>query len=783
MPINVNSMLGRKISHYQILERLGSGGMGVVYKAEDLNLGRLLALKFLQRDINPNPDTLERFRREARAASSLNHPHICTIYEVDSQDGEAFIAMELLEGNGLDKVLKSGRLPISQVLRIAIQITDALKAAHGKGIVHRDIKPANIFLTMRGVAKILDFGLAKVSASELFPLNENDATCSRGSLTDPGVAVGTVSYMSPEQARGLDVDPRSDLFSVGAILYEMVTGERAFAGATAPLIFEAILNRTPASPRNFVPDLPPQLEEIIYKSLKKDRNFRFQDAAEIITELEQLENTLSVGSALLTMKSGVSVPPGEPSMAVLPFVDMSAEHDQDYFCEGMAEELINALANVNGLRMTSRTSAFQFRNHQLDVPAIGARLKVDKILEGSVRKSGKRLRVTVNLIDVGTGFHVWSEKYDRELEDVFDVQDEIARTVVNKLKIHLESGSTPLVKKHTDDLEAYNIYLKGRFYWNKRYEFGIQKGMECFQAAIAKDPKYALAYSGLADSFSMLASWNFIHVEAGYGLAKSAAMKALELDPQLAEGHASLAYVRMFFDWDWPGAENSLLRSIELNPSYAVAHYWYALLLAIQARFREAQEQAQQALDLDPLSAVAAAIRGWILLMERRHEEALVQLRAALEIEPDAYFVLSFLSVACSELGMFDEARAMAKRAVEITRGSALMSMGLALVESKAGRAKETREIVTAQRSRSDGQYLSPFYLAGTHARLAEINEAIDCLEQAYKERDGAMVYIGGFHALDSLREDPRFQDLLRRMKLGSSVGALLEPNSKTAGM
>ena len=624
-----------------------------------------------------------------------------------------------------------------------------------------------------------------MAASGLLPSGQDDITWATGSLTDPGVAVGTVSYMSPEQARGLDVDARSDLFSFGAILYEMVTGIRAFAGATAPLIYEAILNRTPTSPIQSAPDLPPRLEAIINKLLQKDRELRFQSAVEILADLEQLDKSLS-GRIVAAPESIVFTPQAassEHTMAVLPFVDMSAERDQDFFCEGMAEELINALANVDGLRMTSRTSAFQFRNQQLDVHTIGARLKVDKILEGSVRRSGKRLRVTVKLVDVSTGYHVWSEKYDREMEDVFDVQDEIAKTVVNKLKIQLETGGRPLVKKHTENLEAYNIYLKGRFYWNKRYEFGVQKGMDCFQGAIDKDPKYALAYAGLADSYSVLASWNFIHVEAGYGRAKAAALKALELDPALAEAHASLAYVRMFFDWDWPGAEDLLLRSIALNPRYAVAHYWYALLLAIQSRFNEAQSQARQALDLDPLSAVAGAIQGWVLLMERRHDEALVQLRAALEIEPDAYFVQSFLSVACAELGLFEEARAMAKRALEITHGSKLMNLGLALVESKAGCAEEARAIVAAQQSRSDGQYLSPFYLAGIHARLDEVDKAIDYLEQAYRERDGAMVYLGGFHALDSLRNEQRFQNLLRQMKLGSVVGERASERSQSAGM
>src|SRR6266850_1950208 len=396
-------MIGRTISHYRVLDPLGTGGMGVVYKAEDIRLGRLVALKFLHREVAAAPQALERFRREARAASSLNHPHICTIYEVGEDQGDAFIAMEFIEGRPLGQLIRPHLLPVDQLLELAIQIADGLDAAHSKGIVHRDIKPANIFVTERGHA----------------------------------------------------------------------------------MIFDAILNRQPPSPRRINADIPPRLEEIIFKALRKDRELRYQHAREMHADLKELHRDLVSGVGRVAPVSGTT----KRSVAVLPFADMSAEQDQEYFCDGMAEELINALANIEGLRIVSRTSAFRFKKQNLDVAAIGQALNVDKVLEGSVRKAGKRLRITAKLVEVSNGYQVWSEKYDRDVEDIFELQDEIARKIVDKLKIELSNQGAPLVRRYTDNLEAYNLYLKGRFYWNKRYEVGLQRGMECFQQAIEKDPE------------------------------------------------------------------------------------------------------------------------------------------------------------------------------------------------------------------------------------------------------------------------------------------------------
>jgi serine/threonine protein kinase/Tfp pilus assembly protein PilF len=757
-------MIGRTISHYRILESLGTGGMGVVYKAEDIRLGRFVALKFLNPEVATTPHALERFRREARAASSLNHPHICTIYEVDEENGEAFIVMELLEGRPLTQLIGPQRMPVDQMLELAVQIADALDVAHSKGVVHRDIKPANIMVTPRGHAKILDFGLAKQVKPSLDAMaaDMSDKTL-RQNLTFPGLFVGTVLYLAPEQAQGVEADARADLFSFGAVLYEMATGQQAFAGSTAPMIFDAILNRKPPSPRQINSDIPPRLEEIIFKALRKDRELRYQEAAEMHADLKELRRDLASGIGRVTPVSGTV----RQSVAVLPFADMSAEQDQEYFCDGMAEELINALGKIEGLRVVSRTSAFRFKHQNLDVAAIGRQLNVETVLEGSVRKAGKRLRITAKLVEVSSGYQVWSEKYDRDMEDVFSLQDEIARNIVDKLKVQLSNQGGPLVRRYTGNLEAYNLYLKGRFYWNKRYEVGLQKGMECFQQAIEKDPEYALAYTGLADSCSVLATYNFIKPAQGHGRARALAQKALELDDMLAEAHTSLGYTQLFYDWDWEAAEASFQKAIEINPSYSLAQYWYATYLAARRRFDLARVHCKRALDLDPLSPLVYAIVGWILFLEHRFDEAVAQLRAGLEIEPGSYLLQSFLGVTYIDASMFDDAIALMKQAVETTRGSKLMLQGLALAYSTAGRINDAQAVLKQLEDRTDAQYFSPFFAACTAASLNKPDEAMEYLEQGYRERDGAMIYVDVFPRLDSLRGDARLRELVVRMKLG----------------
>lgn len=758
-------MIGRTVSHYRILEPLGKGGMGVVYKAQDIRLGRLVALKFLQKQLAADPLFLARFRREARAASSLNHPHICTIYEIDEADGDAFIAMELLEGRPLNELIDAASLPLSRLLEVALQIADALDVAHAKNIVHRDIKPANIFISERGQAKLLDFGVAKqlsLPGSETMdPLAMTVPGTCVALPTSQGMIVGTFGYIAPEQARGFEPDARADIFSFGAVLYEMATGRRAFRGSTMPLIFDAILNHTPESPSRLNPDVPSRLDDIIFKAIRKDPNLRYQRITETHAELRELQRDLATG---LSIGRAVA-PSASQSIAVLPFADMSPERDQEYFCDGMAEELINALTNLPDLRVLSRTSAFRFKAQQVDAMTAGRQLKVNHVLEGSVRKAGVRLRITATLVDVSSGYQVWSERYDGQMEDIFAVQEEIARKIVNKLKIEFTNQSSPLVRRYTDDLEAYNLYLKGRFYWNHRYEIGLQKGMECFQLAIDRDPHYALAYTGLADSYSVLATYDFVGPE-GHARARALAQKAIELDDALGEAHASLGYSQMFYDWDWEGAEASFRRALELNPGYAAAHYWFATFLAVMGRFDESYAHARRALELDPLSPLVNALFGWTLLLAHRFDEAIAQTRAGLDIEPNSYVVQSFLGITYLEVGRFEESIALMRAAATNTKRAKLMLLGLAMTLGCAGRSEEARQLLEEVKQRNDAQYSSPFYIACALNCLGETDAALTQLEKAYENRDGAMIYLAVFPRLESLLPEPRYQALLSRMRL-----------------
>lgn len=752
-------MIGRVFSHYRIIEQLGAGGMGVLYKAEDTHLGRQVALKFLNEEFSKNPQAIERFQREARAASALNHPNICTVYDFGIEEGMAFLVMEILEGQTLKQRLSTGAIEAAKLIDLAIQIAGGFEAAHDRGIVHRDIKPANIFLTTRGQAKVLDFGLARLDESAVdAPTTDPDRT----ELTSTSTVMGTVPYMSPEQAKGERVDARSDIFSFGSVLYEMATGRQAFPGLVAAVSFDAILNEHPSP----MTDSPQRLEEIVFHALEKAPRERYQSMAVLRADLEHFKTDFESGRS-----SGKSITDKKrQSIAVLSFADMSSEQDQEYFCDGMAEELINALANTEGLQVTPRITAFQFKGKSLDIRTIGRRLRVDTLLEGSVRKAGNKLRITAQLIDVASGKHVWSERYDRDAADVFAIQDEIARSIVDKLKIQLQTDeNVPLVKRYTEDVEAYHLYLKGRFYWNKRYEVGVQKGISSFQAAIEKDPNYALAYTGLADSLSVLATYNFLSPTEGYGKAKILAERALALDDTLAEAHTSLGYVRMFHDWNWAAAEKALKRAIELNPSYAVAHYWYGVLLAVLRRFDAAKREAQRARDLDPMNALASCFFGWVLLLAEDYDRSIAELKAALEIDSNSYVALSFIGMSYSLKGIHLDGTAAMTRAVDLTGRSKLMLQGLAICYGLAGDEHKAHSLAEEPLHRDDGRYLSPFYHASIHAAIGENEKALDWLERGYAERDGGIIYMQSWPLFKPLHSDPRFRDLLRKMAYPAS--------------
>jgi len=535
-----------------------------------------VALKFLSPRAMGTEEDQERFVHEAKAAASLNHPNICTIYEIASADGKTFIAMEYVEGENLHVRMKSAPFSLDEALAITADIGRGLAAAHDRGIVHRDIKPANIVVTPSRVVKIMDFGLARVAGG--------------AQLTQPGTTLGTVAYMSPEQARGDDVDGGTDIWSLGVVLYEMLTGRRPFAGDRDMAVIYSILHEAPRPLIDLRPDIPESLEAIVNKALAKDRNARYANALEFAGDIFAVKGALESGApATLAMPSAGARPHAQPSVAVLPFANLSADPEQEYFCDGMAEEIINSLAQLDRLRVVARTSSFAFKGKNEDIREMGRQLGVETLLEGSVRRAGNRLRVTTQLINVADGCHLWSERFDREMEDVFAIQDEISLAVTDALKLRLlGEEKKKIVKRHTENFKAYRAYLKGRYHWFIRSSESIERAIEYLKEAVAIDPEYALAYAGLADCYWVLSIYLPVDPEEIYPKAKAAAMKALELDDSLAEAHAALACIMINYEWDWAGGKREIGQAIELNPGYATAYQWRAEGLITLGRFDEA---------------------------------------------------------------------------------------------------------------------------------------------------------------------------------------------------
>ena len=800
-------MIGESLGPYRIVSALGSGGMGEVYLAEDTRLGRKVAIKVLPPSMSGDAARLARFEQEARATSALNHPGICTLYDVGDHDGQPFLVMEALDGTTLKEVIDGEPLETGKLLDIAVQVADALSEAHDSGVLHRDLKAANIFVTAAGRTKILDFGLAKLTTSlSVDEMISAVPTVLAGDqkLTRDGTTLGTVSYMSPEQARGESLDARSDLFSFGVVLYEMATGSLPFKGTTQAVVFDQIFNQDPPSPISVNPRLPTGLVQLIDKALHKQPADRFTSAREMAAALEEIKRApgsldsiipaapprasrwtappidelpspepagdLAPAPATTQPPSLTDSSPGRPSIAVLPFESMSADPEDEFFADGLSEEIINALTHLDGLDVAARTSAFSFKGKRQDIREIGAALDVTAVLEGSVRRAGNRLRITAQLIKVADGYHLWSERYDREMEDIFAIQDEITAAIVDVLQVRLIGGTEPAAREHgTSNMEAYDLYLRGRHFWRLRAPAAMFKAKEYFQRAIGLDPGYAAAYAGLADAYCVLGGVQIIPPQEALTNLQPAIDKALALNPSLAEAHHSQGFAKTWFTNDWPNALTHYERSLELNPSDPHVRAYYSMVLAMCRRSDEATSQGHEAIRRDPLSVFTHTAAGLTNYINGQFEDSIVVLEKGIEIDPNSAVSLWTMAWNYRMTGRLDEAIDWAEASAKITGRLPTYLGNLGYMYAAAGRTEDAREIIEEFRRReAEGEYVTPFGPLFVYTGLRdEAGMAASITRLVDQHEGGAPVLYGSIRwDLEELRDHPRLGPIIERLGL-----------------
>jgi serine/threonine protein kinase/tetratricopeptide (TPR) repeat protein/ribosomal protein S27E len=783
-------------NRYEIIEELGKGGMGRVYRVEDTKLKQEIALKLIKPEIAKDKKTIERFRNELKLAREISHRNVCRMYDLNEEKGTHYITMEYVRGEDLrSSIRRFGQLPIGKSISLAKQICEGLAEAHRLGVVHRDLKSNNIMIDKEGNVRIMDFGIARSLEAK--------------GITGAGVMIGTPEYMSPEQVEGKEVDQRSDIYSLGIILYEMTTGRLPFEGDTPLAVAMKHKGDTAKYPQEFNPQIPDELSRAILKCLEKEKKDRYQSAEDVRSEMINIEKGIPTTDRVIPKKKPLTsreitvklnmrkilvpilaviaaiiigmflwrpwVPKQasktaleKPSVAVLPFEDFSPQQDQDHLCRGIASELINRLNRLQDLWVPARASSFLFGGKDIDLNEVGNRLKVKTVLLGTLQKAGIKLRISVELVNVADKATIWQETYERDEGDIFDLQDEISLAILNKLKINLlGEDKTNFVKRYTGNHQAYDLYWKGRFFWEKRTEESIHAAIDYFNQSIAIDPEFALPYAGLSDCYLALPWYSPSSTLSVMKKAIESAQKALTIDNTLADAHASLAWLKMEFEYDWKGAEEEFIKAIDLNYNCSTAHHWYALLLAYLGRFDEAISEINIALEMDPLSLIINRNVGQVCFIARKYDQVIEAIQKTLELNSSFTYAHLWLGVSYFQKSMYDEALAEMRMERDLSKGqNPIVDVYLGIAYALMGQEAEAHRILNQIENRSQYDYISPVWLACLYHSLGEIDKSFEFLEKAYEERDVQLVYIKEHAWFDNFRSDPRFNELLKKMRL-----------------